>query len=47
MDADVDIDSYYLLLVLSPPTIKLGDCLLPSANEVVLGRPLMSSVLVF
>lgn len=33
----------YLLLVLTPPKTKFGDCLLPSANEVVLGRPLISS----
>lgn len=33
---------WYLLLILTPPTTGLGGCLFPSANEVVLGRPLMS-----
>lgn len=33
----------HLLLVLTPPNTRFGDCLLPSANEVVLGRPLISS----
>lgn len=33
-----------LLLVLTPPNTRFDcDCLLPSANEVVLGRPLISS----
>lgn len=34
----------YLLLIFIPPGTGLGGCLLPSANEVVLGRPLISLV---
>lgn len=35
----------YLLQVLTPPNTRLGDCLLPSAKEEVLGRPLMVTTL--
>jgi len=35
----------YLLHVLTPPNTRLGDCLLPSAKEEVLGRPLMVTTL--
>lgn len=31
----------YLLLIFTPPRTGFGGCLLPSANEVVLGRPLI------
>lgn len=30
---------HYLLLIFIPPSTGFGGCLLPSANEVVLGRP--------
>lgn len=31
----------YLLLIFTPPSTGFGGCLFPSANEVVLGRPLI------